>query len=211
MRPNCSGHIINKYFTDTIPYANEVLPDDLIEKARAVPPPTTESYLEFCREAISRFHGRVGRLRYVIAPSGPQRCTEDLLVGADELSREERTTYHIHVLETKLQAVTGREFYGKTLIRYMHDLGVLNERTTIAHAIWVTDEDMALIAAAGSSIAHNAISNQKLGAGIAPLRKLLDAGINVGLGTDGISSNDTPRIFDGMHVADLLHKVTTHE
>lgn len=209
IRANCSGHIINKYFTDTIPYATEVLPDELVDKVRAVPPPSTESYLEFCREAISRYHGKAGRLRYVIAPSGPQRCTEDLLVGADELSREHRTTYHIHVLETKVQAVTGREFYGKTLIRYMHDLGVLNERTTIAHSIWVTDEDIELMAAADSSIAHNAISNQKLGAGIAPFRKLLDAGVNVALGTDGISSNDTPRILDVMHVAALLHKVTT--
>lgn len=209
IRANCSGHIINKYFTETVAYASEVLPQHLIDKVKEVPPPSTESYLEFCREAIARFHDRAGRLRYVIAPSGPQRCTEDLLLGADELSREHSTTYHIHILETKVQAVTGREFYGKTLIRYMHDLGVLNERTTIAHSIWVTDEDIELMAAADASIAHNAISNQKLGAGIAPLRKLLDAGVNVGLGTDGISSNDTPRIFDVMHVAALLHKVTS--
>jgi cytosine/adenosine deaminase-related metal-dependent hydrolase len=184
IRANCSGHIINKAFTDTIPYANEVLPRELVAKVNELPPPSTDSYLSYCREAIARFHGRAGRLRYVIAPSGPQRCTDDLLVGADELSRTHGTTYHIHVLETKVQMATGREFYGKTLVRHMHDLGVLNERTTLAHAIWVTDEDIELMADAGCSIAHNAISNQKLGAGIAPLRKLLDAGVNVGLGFD---------------------------
>jgi 5-methylthioadenosine/S-adenosylhomocysteine deaminase len=209
MRANCSGHIINKPFTDTIPYANELLPDDLKKQVSSVPPPSTEAYLDFCKEAISRFHGKTGRLRYVIAPSGPQRCTEDLLQGADALSREHETTYHIHILETKAQAVTGRVFYGKTLARYMHDLGVLNERTTIAHSIWLTEEDIGLIAQAGCSVVHNAISNQKLGAGIAPFRKLWTAGVNVALGTDGISSNDTPRIFDVMHVAALLHKVTT--
>ena len=209
IRANCSGHMINRLFTDTIPYANDVLPSELVDEVRKSPPPTTEDFLEFAREAIGRFHGRAGRLRYVIAPSGPQRCTEDLLVAAEELSREHATTYHIHILETKVQAVTGREFYGKTLIRYMHDIGALSERTTIAHSTWVTDEDIELMADAGCSVAHNPISNQKLVAGIAPWRKLWNAGVNVGLGTDGGSSNDTSRIFDVMHIAALLHKVTT--
>lgn len=209
IRANCSGHIINKPFTETIPYTDELLPAELKNAVEETPPPSTDSYLELSEEAISRFHGKAGRLRYVIAPSGPQRCTEDLLVGANELSREYETAYHIHILETKTQAVTGHEFYGKTLIRYMHDIGALSERTSIAHSVWVTDEDIELMAAADCSVAHNAISNQKLGAGIAPYRKLLDAGINVGLGTDGIASNDTPRMFDVMHAAALLHKTTS--
>lgn len=209
IRANCSGHIINKPFTDTIAYAEELLPAELKQAVGEIQPPSTQSYLDFSEEAISRFHNKAGRLRYVLAPSGPQRCTEDVLVGADELSRKYGTPYHIHILETKTQAVTGREFYGKTLIRYMHDIGVLNERTTIAHSIWVTDEDIEMMGAASCSVAHNPISNQKLGAGIAPFRKLLDAGVNVALGTDGLSSNDTARMFDVMHAAALLHKVTS--
>ena len=209
IRANCSSHIINKYFSDTIPYAREVLPPELLKQFEEVPPPSTQSYLEFCEEAIARYHNRAGRLRYVIAPSGPQRCTDDLLAATAELSKTQDTTYHIHILETKTQAVTGREFYGKTLIRHMHDIGALNERTTIAHAIWVTDEDIELIADANCSVAHNPICNLRIGAGIAPLRKLLDAGVNIALGTDGISSNDTSRVFDVMHVAALLHNVTS--
>ena len=113
------------------------------------------------------------------------------------------------MLETKTQAVTGPEFFGKTLIRYIHDLGLLSRNVTIAHSVWVSDEDMALMAAAGCSIVHNAISNQKLGAGIAPLRRLLDAGVNVALGSDGISSNDTLRMFDVMHAAGLAASVSS--
>jgi 5-methylthioadenosine/S-adenosylhomocysteine deaminase len=209
IRANVSGHIINKPFTDTIPYAAEILPKELLRRVNAAAPPSTKDYLDFTKEALSRFQDAKGRLRYVIAPSGPQRCTDELLLGAHELATEYGTPYHIHILETKTQAVTGREFYGKTLIRHLHDVGALSERTTIAHSIWVTDEDIALMGAARCSIAHNPISNQKLGAGIAPFRKLLDAGVNVALGTDGICSNDTPRMLDVMHVAAILHKVTS--
>jgi 5-methylthioadenosine/S-adenosylhomocysteine deaminase len=67
---------------------------------------------------------------------------------------------------------------------------------------------MALMGAAGVSVAHNAVSNQKLGAGIAPVRRLVEAGVTIGLGTDGVSSNDTSRIFDVMRVAGLIHSVS---
>ena len=172
MRANVSGDIINKPFTDTIPYAAQLLPKELLDRVSKNTPPSTADYLEFSKEALSRFQNKHGRLRYVIAPSGPQRCTDDLLAAAHELAVKNGAPYHIHILETKTQAVTGREFYGKTLIRHMHDIGALSERTTIAHSIWVTDDDIELMGRARCSIAHNPISNQKLGAGIAPFRKL---------------------------------------
>lgn len=209
IRANCSGHVINKYFTDTVPFLEEILPPELRANFREMPPPTTESYLEFAEEAVSRFHGRHGRLSFVVAPSGPQRCTDDLLVAAADFADQYHTPYHIHILETKTQVVTGELFYGKTLIRHMHDLGALRDRVSIAHAIWVTDEDIDLIADSGASIAHNPVCNLRIGSGIAPLRKFLNAGINVALGTDGISSNDTARIFDVMHVAALVHNIST--
>jgi 5-methylthioadenosine/S-adenosylhomocysteine deaminase len=130
------------------------------------------------------------------------------MLACSDLARDRGVPYHTHVLETKTQAVTGFEKYGTSLIRYMHDLGLLQPHTTIAHSVWVSDDDMALMGDAQCSIAHNAVSNQKLGAGIAPIRRLLDAGVNVGLGTDGISSNDTARIFDVMRVAGLIHSTS---
>jgi 5-methylthioadenosine/S-adenosylhomocysteine deaminase len=209
MRANISGHIMNRPFLDTIPFAHEMLPADLRAKANALAVPGVSDYLDFCKEAANRFHDRSGRLRFMIAPSAPQRCTESLMLAAHELARSIGSPFHTHILETKTQAVTGPEFHGKTLIRYMHDLGLLHSGTTIAHSIWVTDDDIALMGDAGCSIVHNVISNQKLGAGIAPLRKLLDAGVNVALGSDGICSNDTARMFDVMHAAGLLHSVSS--
>ncbi|MGD9881030.1 MAG: amidohydrolase family protein [Reyranella sp.] len=209
MRANVSGHIMDRPFLDTIPFAHEMLPADLRAKAGALATPGMGDYLDFCRSAAARFNDRSGRLRFMIAPSAPQRCTEPLMLAADALARSIGSPFHTHILETKTQAVTGPEFHGKTLIRYMHDLGLLHSGTTIAHSIWVTDDDIALMGDAGCSIVHNVISNQKLGAGIAPMRKLLDAGVNVALGSDGICSNDTPRMFDVMHAAGLLHSVSS--
>jgi len=209
IRASCSGNMVDRVFTDTIPYANDLLPGELLERVRATPPATADEYLAFAREALARFDDPSGRLRYVIAPSGPQRCSDELLGASAELARAHDRPLHIHVLETKVQAVTGHEFYGRTLVEHLYSLGVLCEQATLAHGIWLTDADIERVAATGTTIAHNAISNQKLGAGIAPLRALLDAGVNVALGTDGLCSNDSARMFDVMKAAALLHKVTT--
>src|ERR1700733_702590 len=78
MRANVSGNIMNKPFTDTIPYANEILPKKLLAEVNKLTPPTTADFLSFSKEALSRFQDKNGRLRYVIAPSGPTRATHDL-------------------------------------------------------------------------------------------------------------------------------------
>jgi len=186
-----------------------MLPADLRAKAGALATPGLSDYLAFCKAAAPA------------STIAPDAALYDRAVGAAALHRTadvgrrrvgavDRLAVPYPYPETKTQAVTGPEFHGKTLIRYMHDLGLLHSGTTIAHSIWVTDEDIALMADAGCSIVHNVISNQKLGAGIAPLRKLLDAGVNVALGSDGICSNDTPRMFDvGCMAAGLLHSVSS--
>lgn len=206
IRANVSSNVMDKKVLDTMPFLRELVPADLQAQADAAPI-AIDAYMDFCKSVFASLHGRAGRLRFMIAPSAPQRCTAEMMIACDEMARANGVPLHTHILETKTQQVTGPEFYGKTLIRYMHDIGVLNPGVTIAHSIWVTDEDMALMGAAGCSIAHNVISNQKLGAGVAPVRRLLDAGVNVALGTDGLCSNDTARMFDIMHAAGLIHSV----
>lgn len=210
IRASISGNMVDRRYIDTLPFVDELIPAPLLAEARRVAPPTAKDFIEFATEAIARFDGGPdARLRYAIAPSGPQRCTDELFQAADDLSRHHDTTFHVHVLETKVQAVTGQELYGETLVAHLDAIGVLSERLTIAHGIWLTDDDIGLMATSGASVAHNPISNQKLGAGIVAWRKLLDAGVNVALGTDGLSSNDSARMFDVMKSAALLQKVTT--
>jgi len=208
IRANVSSAVMNIHTLDALPYAREIMPQDLQDRLDFGPPISAGAYIDYCKSAFSSLHGRAGRLNFMIAPSAPQRCTRDLMLACMDLAVDRCVPYHTHVLETKTQAVTGYELYGKTLVAYMHDLGLLRRNTTFAHSVWVSDEDMALMGAAGMSIAHNAVSNQKLGAGISPIRRLLDAGVTIGLGTDGICSNDTSRIFDVMRAAGLIHSVS---
>lgn len=210
IRASCSGNMVDRNYINTLPFVDELIPRELLDQARSTTPTTAKEFIEFAETAIERFDGGPGaRLRYAIAPSGPQRCTDELFEAANDLSARFDTTFHVHVLETKVQAVTGHEFYGETLVEHLHNIGVLSDRLTVAHGIWLTDNDIRLLADSGASVAHNPISNQKLGAGIAPWRKLLDAGVNVALGSDGLCSNDSARMFDVMKSAALLHKVST--
>jgi 5-methylthioadenosine/S-adenosylhomocysteine deaminase len=207
IRANVSSAVMNVHTLDALPFAREVIPAELQALLDFGPPMTAGAYMDYCRSAFSSLHGKSGRLNFMIAPSAPQRCTPDLMAACMDLAIEKHVPFHTHILETKTQAVTGHMLHGKSLIAYMHDLGLLKRNTTIAHSVWVSDEDMLLMGEAGVSVAHNAVSNLKLGAGIAPIRRLLDAGVTIGLGTDGVSSNDTSRIFDVMRVAGLVHGV----
>ncbi|MBX9458056.1 MAG: amidohydrolase [Rhizobium sp.] len=205
IRANVSSAVMNIHTLDALPFARELMPDDLKALLDFGPPMTANAYIDYCKSAFSSLHGKSDRLNFMIAPSAPQRCTADLMAACMDLAIDRHVPFHTHILETKTQAVTGHMLYGKSLIVYMHDLGLLRRNTTIAHSVWVSDEDMRLMGEAGVSVAHNAVSNLKLGAGIAPVRRLLDAGVTIGLGTDGVSSNDTSRIFDVMRVAGLVH------
>lgn len=209
IRANISGHIITRPFVDTMPFLADHLDPAVTQHLRSLPALSDEEYLAFCRRAFANLHGSAGgRLRFMTAPSAPQRCSPELIEGATRLAESYHAECHIHVLETKTQMITGPLSYGGTLVEYLAKIGGLTPNTTLAHGIWLTESDMELVADAGTSIAHNPISNLKLGSGIAAWRQLRNAGVNLGLGTDGCSSSDSPRMLDVVKSAALLHKVT---
>jgi len=190
MRANVSGHVINRPFFETIPYLEESLPERLKEKFLRVPPTelVNTRFLPGCHRPLPRHRWRPAALRG--GAVWPQRCTGGAPRTVADFSRSTGVPFHIHILETRVQRVTGSRLYGKSLIKLMSDLDALDERTSIAHAIWIDEEDIDIIAASGASVAHNPVCNLRSVPVSRHLRAMLDAGVNVALGTDGISSND---------------------
>lgn len=207
MRSSVTTNLCDKQWKDKLPYISDMLPQDIKE---AYPPAAKKEELyELLENMIEKWHEPGGMTNVVLAPVAPQRCTDEFFQGMHRLGEKYDLPIHTHVLETKMQQVTGKEFYGTTLIEHMNNIGVLSDRTTIVHSVWLTDHDIELIAKAGASVVHNPISNLKLGSGIMPYAKIKEAGINIALGTDGMSSNDNQSIFEVMKISALLHKVTS--
>ena len=111
---------------------------------------------------------------------------------------------HLSETEKEHQECIGR--HGKTPTELFASLGVFDTPTTAAHCVWVSDSDIEILAQKGVTVAHNPVSNLKLGSGVMPLRKMLDAGVNVALGTDGVASNNRLDLLREMQTAAILHK-----
>ena len=198
----------DKPYYRTIPYLEELLPDHLKTVSGQNCVPDIDRILELWRSFAKKWQGRV---QFILSPSAPQRCTDGFLQKTWLLAKEIGQPVVVHVLESRIQAVTGPLFYGKSIIEHMKSLGILTPWTTLVHMVWLTDHEIALVADAGSSIAHNPVCNLKLGSGIARIREMLDAGVNVGLGTDNNNANDTANMFETVKMAALLHKVKHHD
>ncbi len=208
LRANVSLRMVDRSWLETLPFAKETLPAELWELGQSTTPPPAAYYEAICDQAFKDLHRPAIGQRFVVAPSAPQRCTPELLQLAAALAEEHDTAFHIHLLETRLQAVTAKLLYGESPVSYLEHLGVLSDRVTFAHAVWLTDSDISTIAAHGASVVHNPVSNLKLGSGVFPYARAHAAGIRLALGSDGISSNDSARMFEVVKLAALLHTVS---
>ena len=112
-----------------------------------------------------------------------------------------RFQIHMHIAESRLQAIVARKIYGRSAVRYSADFGALRPGFTAAHGVWLDDDDLDLLAAHGCSVAHIPASNYRLGSGVAQVRPMLDRGINVGLATDGANSSDSLSMLQAMRLA----------
>lgn len=146
------------------------------------------------------------RLRPSLFCHTPYTCTSKTLQWAKVMCRESGSLFQIHVSETKAEVNDIFRKYGCRPIHYLNKLGVLDEKTLCAHAVWVDELEMAVLAEKRVGVSHNLESNMKLGSGVAPVPEMIRMGVFPGIGTDGCASNNDLDLFSEMDRVAKVHK-----
>ncbi|MGZ4111873.1 MAG: amidohydrolase [Tumebacillaceae bacterium] len=166
-------------------------------------PGKIEEAMEFNKE----WHNAAdGRITVMFGPHAPYTCPPEYLKEVVRISEENNLPLQIHLSETAFEVQECIKNHGMSPIKLMEELGVFSRPTIGAHCVHLSDEDIAIMAKYDVRVAHNPDSNLKLGSGVAPVLKMLEAGLTVGLGTDGAASNNNLDMFEEMRMAAMLHK-----
>lgn len=152
--------------------------------------------------------GADGRIRVHLGPHGVYTCPPGFLRDIADAARDLGLRLHMHLAETRGEVEASRERFGATPVQVAADAGILDAGCLAAHAVWVDDSDIDLLAETGAGVSHNPRSNMKLASGVAPVGLLRSAGIPVGIGTDGAASTNQLTMLEEMRTASLLQKVT---
>lgn len=206
IKANIGLNMGNRKYCDKIPFTREYLPKELQKKVDGNPRP--ERNLDLYEKIIAKWNGKAGH-KVVVSTSAPQRCTDEYLMQALLLAKKYDLPMHTHILESRIQYCTGEPFYGESIVKHAARIGFLTDRLSVIHGVWMDEEDMKLLADNGVTLISNPVSNLKLGSGIMPLIRMKKAGVNVVLGTDGMSSNDGQNMYEALKYAGLLQKITT--
>jgi 5-methylthioadenosine/S-adenosylhomocysteine deaminase len=207
IRANVGLTLFDRPFFRAVPFIEEEFPKDLLRQLDKTPMYTSAELLSFARGLAKKRHPREKRVGYIAAPSAPQRCTEEFLKAVRRMADDFDLPLMIHVQETRMQVVTGQLWYGSTMIEYLHRIGFMKPNTQFIHSVWLNPREIDILAKTGVTVQHNPGSNLKVGSGLAPIRALLDGGVNVSMGTDGCGSIEGTDMQNALYLAALLQKL----
>lgn len=210
MRVVIAPMLADRSLYQAIPGLFDVLPDELRNAVLKVEYAPHSQTVAACRTILEKWSWDRDQVRPALGPTIPHHCSDAFLVECRDLAAVLEVGIQMHVAESKLQAIAGQRRYGKSLVAHLDALGLLGPRFCASHGIWIDEDDRSRLAGAGASIAHNPGSNFKLGSGMADLRRMLDSGINVALGTDGCASSDNLNLFEAMRLASFISRVGDH-
>lgn len=199
--------VADKSFYEAVPGLMERLSPGLrkeVEQYRLAP---YRLSVKNIRAALKGWQHDTDLVRPAIAPTIPHHCSDAFIADCVKIARDFGVGLHTHVSESKTQVIAGYKLYGKSLTRHMDDLGAVGPDFTVAHGVWLDDDDMALLGSKGASVAHNPGSNMRLGSGLADVIGMIRRGVNVGIGTDGANCADNQNMYEAMRLASLVSKV----
>jgi guanine deaminase len=162
-------------------------------------------------QVLAAWPMRQSLVRFAVAPTIPMHCTDGFLRDCAAFARRNGVGLHTHLAESKVQAVVGRERYGRSIVRHLLDLGILSQDFTAAHAVWIDEEEARILGDQGCAVAHAPGSNMRLGVGVARTRAMLDAGITLGLATDSRVCNDNLNMFEAMRLASYASRIQGYD
>lgn len=187
-----------------------VVGKSLIDLNEMYPPlkESTANALAGARREAEAWHGSEGgRIRYSMAPRFVLSCSDELLRGAYAMTQEfEGMRFHTHAAESRRELDAVRERCGMGNIAFFESIGLLQENTCLAHCIWLSTQEVEMMAARQAHVLHCPSSNLKLGSGIADVPGLLRRGVSVSIGADGAPCNNTLDMFHEMRLAALIQK-----
>src|SRR5215472_1374505 len=207
MRAVVAPMIADRSFYEAIPGLAEALPAPLRARVAELRLPPAEATLSAIRAALHGWSFDRERVRPAVAPTIPHHCSDEFILGCASLARDFDVGLHSHVAESKVQAVTAIRVYGRTQTAHLDGLGVLGTHFTVAHGVWLDEDDMARLGDNGASVAHNPGSNMRLGSGLADARAMLERRVNLGIGTDGANCSDNQNMYEAMRLASFVSKV----
>jgi 8-oxoguanine deaminase len=177
-------------------------PDSVVEREDAI--------LKDTQRLIEQYHDAAhgSMLQVAVAPCSPFSVSRDLMRESAALARSTHTRLHTHLAENDHDIAYSLEKFGCTPAQYAQDLGWTGPDVWHAHCVKLDDEGVSLFAASRTGVAHCPCSNMRLASGIAPIRKMLNAGVPVGLGVDGSASNDAAQMLNEARQAMLLSRVS---
>jgi 5-methylthioadenosine/S-adenosylhomocysteine deaminase len=199
--------VADRTFFEVIPGLADALPAALREPVAALRLAPGEATLAAIRALLRDWSFDRDQVRPAVAPTIPHHCSDAFILGCANLAREFDIGLHSHIAESKVQAVTGIRLYGRTQTAHLDRLGVLGPHFTVAHGVWLDNDDMARLGDHGASVAHNPGSNMRLGSGLADTRAMLERHVNLGIGTDGAVCSDNQNMYEAMRLASFVSKV----
>ena len=194
----------DQLYVDSLPFERASLPEATRARWDAMRPPKAEDYFAVMEDIVAQWRGDE-RFKILLGIEGPPRGTPRQFELAGDFAARHGIGLHTHLLELKTQALRAADF-GGSFVAYLDRFGLVGPKSSFAHFIWCNERDIELSTERHVNIVHNPVSNLLFGSGLPPTARLLDAGINVALGSDGAGGNQIS-LFEQAKFVMLLSRV----